>query len=160
MRTFIHYDEEGAVVAVVQTESLPEGVGHPFYIEDERHGVLEVTGDEKAGWHTGGDIGRDFKVDVAKRKLVGKSAPKRTKSEPTRPEVTTKASASESATTEATPAKAVTTKAATKTATKTPTKTPTKKPETKKPATKKAVATKTPTKKAAAKKGKRSSGSK
>ncbi len=147
MRTFIHYDEEGAVVAVVQAELLPEGVENPFYIEDERHGVLEVTGDEKTGWHTGSDIGRDFKVDVARRRLVAKSATKRTKSEPTRPQVTTKAPETKAATVES----------ATKTSTK---KSNTKKPVTKKTSTKKAATRKAATKKAATKKGRRSSGSK
>lgn len=171
MRTFIHYDEAGEVVAVVQTESLPEGVRHPFYIEDERHGVLEVTGDEKAGWQDGGDIGRAFKVDVAKRRLVVKSAPKRVTGGAIKRETTTEApaaAASAEAPAEASAAaaaeasaeesaaasqtKAVTTRSATKTSTK--------KPATKKSGANKSGTKKSGTEKAATKKGKRSSGSK
>ena len=74
MRTFIHFDAGGRILAVVQTESLPEGVEHPFYLEDESHGALEVTGNKDVGKHAVGDLYKAFKVDVAKRKLVKQSA--------------------------------------------------------------------------------------
>lgn len=136
MRTFIQYDGEGAVIAVVQTESLPAGLEHPFYLEDETHGVLELNEGDEAARRPGGELATSFKVDVAKRKLVGKSAPKRAAGEATKKEATTEAATADSAT-----------------------KTVTKKPATKKPTTKKA-ATKPVTKKTATKKGGRSSGSK
>jgi hypothetical protein len=75
MRTFIQYDENGEIVAVMQAESLPERVEQPFHLEDEKHGVLEVSGDEEVGLRPGSEIGELFKVDVAERKLVEKSAP-------------------------------------------------------------------------------------
>lgn len=140
MRTFIQYDGEGEVIAVVQTESLPAGLEHPFYLEDETHGVLELNAGDEAARRPGSELARDFRVDVARRKLVEKSAPKRATSEAAEQEVTTKAPATRAATTDS--------------ATKTSTKKTATKPVTKKAATKPA------TKKAATKKGGRSSGSK
>jgi hypothetical protein len=74
MRTFIQYDGEGQVIAVVQTESLPEGVKHPFYIEDKAHGVVEVTEDSAAAGQTPAELREGFKFDVAQRSLVKKPA--------------------------------------------------------------------------------------
>lgn len=147
MRTFIQYDADGEVIAVVQTESLPQGLEHPFYLEDETHGVLELSEGDAAARRPGSELGHAFRVNVAKRKLVEKSAPKRTTGEATQKIVTTKAAETKAAET-----KAATTSSATKTSTK--------KAETKKPATKKTSTKKTPTRKAATKKGRRSSGSK
>jgi hypothetical protein len=72
MRTFIYYDGEGKIIAVSQTESLPEGLAHPFYIEDEAHGAAEVTEDSAAVGHTSAELCGGFKFDVAGHKLVGK----------------------------------------------------------------------------------------
>lgn len=129
MRTFIQYDGEGEVIAVVQTESLPGGLEHPFYLEDETHGVLELHEGDEAARRPGGELGMAFRVDVARRKLVEKSAPKRTTSEATEKGATTKAPATRAATTKASATQAATVDSATKTSTK--------KPATKKPATKK-----------------------
>jgi hypothetical protein len=70
MRTFIYYDGEGKIIAVTQTESLPEGLKHPFYLEDEAHGAAEVTGDGAALGHDATELCEGFKFDVAQRKLV------------------------------------------------------------------------------------------
>ena len=78
MRTFIEYDEDGEIVAVLKTESLPEGRKQPFYLEGTKHGALEVSGDAEVAKLDGGAIAKGFKVDVAKRKLVEKSAAKST----------------------------------------------------------------------------------
>jgi hypothetical protein len=75
MRTFILYDGEGQVIAVVQTESLPEGVKHPFYIEDKAHGAVEVTGDSAAVGQTPAELREGFKFDVTQHKLVNKPVP-------------------------------------------------------------------------------------
>ena len=75
MRTFIHYDGDGNIISVAQTESLPEGIEHPFHLEDEKHGAAEVTDDAEAGKHTAAELAEGFKFDAAKRKLVKKSAP-------------------------------------------------------------------------------------
>lgn len=77
MRTFVHYDEEGEIIAVVKAEVLPEGLKHPFFLEDKRHGAFEVTGGEAVKLD-GSTIAKDFRVDLAKRKLVRKSAKKST----------------------------------------------------------------------------------
>jgi hypothetical protein len=74
MRTFIQYDENGEIIAVLQTESLPEGVEQPFYLEDEKHGAAEVTDDAALKGHAAAELGEGFKFDAAKRKLVKKSA--------------------------------------------------------------------------------------
>jgi hypothetical protein len=76
MRTFIQYDEDGEIIAVLQTEALPEGIEQPFYLEDEKHGAAEVTEDVALKEHAATELGEGFKFDVAKRKLVKKSAPK------------------------------------------------------------------------------------
>jgi hypothetical protein len=136
MRTFIQYDGDGEVIAVVQTEALPAGLEHPFYLEDETHGVLELNEGDETARRPGTELGLAFKVDVATRRLVEKSAPKRTTGESTKKEATTKASAT----------KAPTTNSATKTLPK--------------KAVAKAATKKASTKKAATKKGKRPSGSK
>ena len=76
MRTFIHYDEDGKIISVVQTESLPEGLSHPFILEDEKHGAAEITDDAAVEKHTAAELIDEFKFDAAQRKLVKKSAPK------------------------------------------------------------------------------------
>jgi hypothetical protein len=76
MRTFIHYDGKGQIVAVLQTESLPEGLKHPFYLGDEGHGAAEVTEDSAVGKYAATEICEGFKFDAAARKLVEKSVPK------------------------------------------------------------------------------------
>jgi hypothetical protein len=75
MRTFIHYDEDGTIISVVQTETLLEGLSHPFYLEDEKHGAAEVTDDAAVEKHTAAELIEGFKFDAARRKLVKKSAP-------------------------------------------------------------------------------------
>lgn len=75
MRTFIHYDEDGKIISVVQTETLLEGLSHPFFLEDEKHGAAEVTEDAAAGKHDAAELIEGFKFDAAKSKLVKKSAP-------------------------------------------------------------------------------------
>ena len=74
MRTFIQYDEDGEIIAVMQAESLPEGVEQPFHLEDEKHGAAEVTGDTAVKVHDGAELGRGFRFDAAQRRLVKKSA--------------------------------------------------------------------------------------
>jgi hypothetical protein len=78
MRTFIHYGEDGEIIAVVQTESLPEGVEQPFNLEDEKHGAAEVTEDAAVGKHDAAELTEGFKFDAAQRKLVRKSAARST----------------------------------------------------------------------------------
>lgn len=75
MRTFIQYDGDGEIIAVLQTEALPEGVEQPFYLEDKKHGAAEVTEDAAVEKHDAAELSEGFKFDVAKRKLVKKSAP-------------------------------------------------------------------------------------
>jgi hypothetical protein len=76
MRTFIHYDGEGRIIAVLRTESLPEGLNHPFYLGDEGHGAAEVTEDSAVEEYAATEICEGFKFDAAQHKLVEKSAPK------------------------------------------------------------------------------------
>lgn len=75
MRTFIQYDKDGEIIAVLQTETLPEGVEQPFYIEDKKQGAAEITEDAALKKHAAAELGSGFKFDVAKRRLVKKSAP-------------------------------------------------------------------------------------
>ncbi|HEU4597396.1 MAG TPA: hypothetical protein VFS10_19865 [Pyrinomonadaceae bacterium] len=76
MRTFIQYDEDGEIIAVLQTEALAEGIEQPFYLEDEKHGAAEITGDAAISERAAAELGEGFRFDAAKRKLVKKSAPK------------------------------------------------------------------------------------
>jgi hypothetical protein len=75
MRTFIQYDAEGQIVAMVQTESLPAGIEQPFYLKDKDHGAAEVTEDSATTGHTVTELCEGFKYDAAQRKLVKKTAP-------------------------------------------------------------------------------------
>jgi hypothetical protein len=75
MRTFIQYDSEGQIVAVVQTETLPEGLKQPFYLKDKDHGAAEVTQDSAAFGRAAAELCEGFKFDVAQQKLVNKPAP-------------------------------------------------------------------------------------
>lgn len=70
MRTFIQYDGDGQIIAVVQTESLPPGLEQPFYLKDEGHGAAEVTQDSAAGGHDAIELCQGFRFDVAQRRLV------------------------------------------------------------------------------------------
>jgi 2-keto-3-deoxy-6-phosphogluconate aldolase len=72
MRTFIQYDREGQIIAVVQTESLPEGLAQPFYLKDEGHSAAEITEDSAAVGHDAIELCQRFKFDAAQRKLVKK----------------------------------------------------------------------------------------
>lgn len=76
MRTFIQYDEDGEIIAVLQTEALAEGIEQPFYLEDEKHGAAEITGDAAISERAAAELGEGFRFDAAKRKLVKKSVPK------------------------------------------------------------------------------------
>jgi len=75
MRTFIHYDEDGTIISVVQTDTLLEGAEHPFYLDDEKHGAADVTEDDAVEKHDAVELTEGFKFDAAQRKLVKKSAP-------------------------------------------------------------------------------------
>ena len=74
MRTFIQYDSEGQIVAVVQTETLPDGLAQPFYLKDKDHGAAEVTEDSATAGHDTAELCEGFKYDAAQRKLVKKPA--------------------------------------------------------------------------------------
>jgi 2-keto-3-deoxy-6-phosphogluconate aldolase len=72
MRTFIQYDADGQIIAVVQTETPPEGLKQPFYLKDKGHGAAEVTQDSAAAGHTPIELCQGFTFDAAQHKLVKK----------------------------------------------------------------------------------------
>lgn len=74
MRTFIHYDGGGKVVAAMRVETLPEGAESPFMLTDETHGVLELPDDHPMAKEE--DLLKlyeGYAVDTAQKRLVNRS---------------------------------------------------------------------------------------
>jgi hypothetical protein len=47
MRVFIMYDEDGEILSVSQVEAMPEGVEHPFHLDNPKHSVVELEPDDE-----------------------------------------------------------------------------------------------------------------
>ncbi|MET0622223.1 MAG: hypothetical protein ABW250_04495 [Pyrinomonadaceae bacterium] len=74
MRTFIHYDGGGKVIAATRVETLPEGFESPFMLMDETHGVLELPDDHPMAKEEDLlKIYEGYAVDTAQRRLVNRS---------------------------------------------------------------------------------------
>lgn len=69
MRTFIHYDQNGEIIAVAQVEVMPEYLPHPFNLTDEGHGVLELDADDPLAERGGRELHGEFVVDVKSKRL-------------------------------------------------------------------------------------------
>jgi hypothetical protein len=79
MRVFIMYAEDGQILSVSQVEVMPDGVEHPFYLDDPTHGVLELGPEDEIAKRLLQDetpekraaliLHDDYRVDTKDRRL-------------------------------------------------------------------------------------------
>jgi hypothetical protein len=69
-RVFVHHDADGKILSVAVVHTMPEGLEHPFPLQNEEHGVIEVAPDDPA--LAGGleQAAETHVVDVENSKLV------------------------------------------------------------------------------------------
>jgi hypothetical protein len=73
MRVFIVYNQNGEIISVSKVESMPEGLEHPFSMLNEGESVMEVPAKGEMLHLEALQIHEQFKVSVAKKRLVKKA---------------------------------------------------------------------------------------
>ncbi len=73
MRIFVAYNNAGEITSVSKVETMPEGLEHPYGALEEGEAVLEVPAKGELLQLEALQIHEQFKVNVARKKLVKKS---------------------------------------------------------------------------------------
>ena len=73
MRIFVAYNKAGEITSVSKVEIMPEGLDHPYGSLKADEAVLEVTAKGEMLQLQALQIHEQFKVNVAKKRLVKKT---------------------------------------------------------------------------------------
>lgn len=69
-RIFVHHDKDGRILSIASIETVPEGVPHPYWLEDPSHGVFEAQADDPAFANGLEHAHQNVRVDTSVGRLV------------------------------------------------------------------------------------------